>query len=77
LPGHLEAVRKSYGGPLVFARDLMVFNVTKDQVKWRMAVTAGTTWPNKEFHDEGFKKLPRGEKLKMSQWLLDKVMFQK
>ncbi len=42
-----------------------------------MAVTAGTTWPNKEFHDEGFKKLPRGEKLKMSQWLLDKVMFPK
>jgi len=77
LPGHLEAVRTHYAGPLVFARDLMVFNVTKDQVKTRMAVTASTTWPNKEFHDEGFKRLPRGEKLKMSQWLLDKVMFPK
>lgn len=75
LPGHIEAVRKNYSGPLVFARDLMVFNVTREQVRWRMAVTASTTWPNKQFHSEAFNTLPRGEKLEMSQWLTTRAMF--
>jgi ribonuclease Z len=34
----MTAVRKVYDGPLTIARDLMVINVTKDEIKVRMAV---------------------------------------
>jgi len=33
----MDAVRKTYDGPLALARDLMVINVTKEQIKVRMA----------------------------------------
>jgi hypothetical protein len=31
-PGRIEAVRKHYNGPLVFARDFTVINVTRDAI---------------------------------------------
>ena len=34
----MEGVRKTYDGPLVLARDLMVINVTKEDIRVRMAV---------------------------------------
>jgi ribonuclease Z len=34
----MDAVRSTYDGPLALARDLMVINVTKDNIKVRMAV---------------------------------------
>jgi len=34
----MDGVRKTYDGPLVLARDLMVINVTKETIKVRMAV---------------------------------------
>jgi len=77
LPGHLAAVRTHYQGPLEFARDLMVFNVTPDQIKTRMAVVSHETWPNKEFHEDGFQKLPRGKRMEMSPWLKASVLFPK
>lgn len=77
LPGHLEAVRKHYDGPLAFARDFTVINVTREAVTTRQAVVSDETWPNKEFHGEGFRKLPRGEKLQMSRWLADRQLFPK
>lgn len=77
LPGQIAAVRMHYDGPLEFARDLMVFNVTKDQIKTRMANVSSETWPNKEFHGEGFRKLPRGERLVMSSWLADRILYPK
>jgi len=42
-----------------------------------MAVVSNETWPNKEFHGEGFQKLPRGERLKMSSWLSERTLFPK
>ncbi len=77
LPRHIAAIRKTYDGPLEFARDLMVFNVTKARIRTRMAVVSNETWPNKEFHGEGFQKLPRGERLKMSSWLSERTLFPK
>jgi len=38
-------VRKTYDGPLALAVDYMVFNVTKDDVKVRMAVINEDVWP--------------------------------
>ena len=42
-----------------------------------MAVVSGEIWPNKEFHDEGFKTLPRGKRLTMSAWLSERMLFPK
>lgn len=40
-----KAIRKTYRGPLMLAQDLMVFNVTPEEVRTRMAVTNKRVWP--------------------------------
>ncbi len=45
LPVMLEEVRKTYDGPLAMATDYMVFNVTKDDVRVRMAAVEEEIWP--------------------------------
>jgi ribonuclease Z len=43
-PGVLERIRKTYDGPLSLAKDYMVWNVTKDDIKVRMAAIDHETW---------------------------------
>ncbi len=43
-PGVLERVRKTYDGPLSMAKDYMVWNVTKDDIRVRMAAFEHETW---------------------------------
>ncbi len=43
-PGVLERIRKTYDGPLSLAQDYMVWNVTKDDIKVRMAVINHESW---------------------------------
>ena len=69
-------VRLHYSGPLTLARDLMVFNVTKEDVHVRMAVVSDHVWPNKEDH-EGFRTARRAERPKMSEWLTKAILFPK
>src|SRR5262249_11735213 len=69
-------VRRHYQGPLALARDLMVFNVTPDEVRVRMAVTPDHVWPNKERHD-AFRAAPRKPRPQMSRWLADQHLFPK
>jgi ribonuclease Z len=45
LPGVMEQVRKTYDGPVSFATDYMVWNITKDDIKVRMAVVEEAVWP--------------------------------
>jgi ribonuclease Z len=71
-----QAIRTHYQGPLVLAKDMMVFNVTAERIVTRMAVTSADVWPNKEHHEE-FKKAPRKERMKMSPWLSEKQIFPK
>jgi ribonuclease Z len=75
-PACEAAIRKYYKGPLALAKDFMVFNVTREQVVVRMAVTSSHTWPNKEFHEE-FRRAPRKERMQMSSWLAEKQIFPK
>lgn len=44
-PAVLRDVRKTYDGPLALAQDYMVFNVTKDDIKVRMAAIEEAVWP--------------------------------
>jgi len=39
-----DRIRKTYDGPLSLAEDFMVWNVTKDDIRVRMAVTEEHTW---------------------------------
>ena len=39
-----DRIRKTYSGPLSLAEDFMVWNVTKDDIRVRMAVTEEHTW---------------------------------
>ena len=45
MPRILEQIRSTYDGPLALATDLMVFNVTKDDIKVRMPVIEEDVWP--------------------------------
>jgi ribonuclease Z len=70
-------MRKHYDGPLALAQDLMVFNVTPDDIRVRLAVTATHVWPNKERHDS-FRAAPRTKPgPTMSRWLADAQLFPK
>ena len=39
-----DRIRTSYDGPLSLAEDFMVWNITKDDIKVRMAVVEEATW---------------------------------
>lgn len=43
-PAVYDRIRKTYDGPLSLAEDFMVWNVTKDEIRTRMAVTDEHTW---------------------------------
>jgi ribonuclease Z len=43
-PGVYERVRSTYDGPLSLAEDFMVWNVTKDGIRERMAIIDEHTW---------------------------------
>ncbi len=44
-PQIIEEVRSTYGGPFELAVDYMVFNVTKDSIRVRMAAVDEDIWP--------------------------------
>jgi ribonuclease Z len=41
---YYDSIRQTYDGPLSIGSDLMVWNVTKDQVTERMAVVTPNAW---------------------------------
>ena len=45
LPGVIQQVRTTYDGPVSFATDYMVWNITKDDIRVRMAVADEAIWP--------------------------------
>lgn len=45
LPGVIQQVRTTYDGPVSFSTDYMVWNVTKDDIRVRMAVADEAIWP--------------------------------
>jgi ribonuclease Z len=45
VPLVLRDIRRAYDGPLALAVDYMVFNITKDDIKVRMAAVDEDIWP--------------------------------
>ena len=67
----LEAVRQTYDGPLVFATDLMVWNVTKEAITMREAVIPDRVTPPST--TGAYKKAPRSGEATMSKYIMDGV----
>ena len=42
--GIYDAIRETYDGPLSMATDMMVWNITKDEIRERMAVSTDEAW---------------------------------
>ena len=67
-------IRLSYDGPLVLARDGMVFNVSKDSINVRMLVGPKFTYPEILDHED-FSKAKRNKNTPMSNWLRESMLF--
>ena len=69
LPAIVSTVEEIYAGPVDYARDFMVWNVTKDGVRTRMAV------PNPEYYPMAPLQEKRieggGERYQTPEWVLD------
>ena len=63
-----DGIRKTYDGPLALARDLMVINVTKDDIVVRMASVDEYALPPDV--TEAYKKAPRTEEKSPSKYIL-------
>ena len=69
-PQVLRDIRRTYDGPLALATDYMVFNITKEDVRVRMAVVDEDIWPEAST----IPLVPPDPSLirtKFSQWLID------
>jgi ribonuclease Z len=76
-PEMASEIRKYYSGPLALADDLMVFNVTPEQVAVRMTVAAQHVWPSRPDKGEAFQKAPRDTRLMLSEPLRAAQLFPK
>jgi len=65
----MDGVRKTYDGPLVLARDLMVINVTKEKIKVRMAVVDDYVLPPTV--SKAYVEAPRSGQKKASKYITD------
>jgi ribonuclease Z len=63
----MDGVRKTYGGPLALARDLMVINATKKKIVTRMAVVDEYVLPPDV--TQAYKDAPRSENKKTSEYI--------
>ncbi len=63
----MDGVRKTYDGPLALARDLMVFNVTKDKITVRMAVVDEYVLPPDV--TQAYIDAPRSDRKKSSEYI--------
>jgi ribonuclease Z len=64
----MDGVRKTYDGPLVLARDLMVINVTKETIKVRMASVDEYVLPPNV--TQAYKDAPRTDTKAPSEYIL-------
>jgi ribonuclease Z len=67
LPVMIADARKTYDGPLVFAQDYMVFNITKKDIKVRMSAVDEDIYPEPATRP---KESPSGDSLTFSKFIL-------
>ena len=71
----LEEIRTTYDGPLTLAEDMVVWNVTADDIIVRQAAVADNVWPTHTKEDAAiFPKLRRGAQVVPSKWVQDGLL---
>ncbi len=65
-PNVIADIRKSYGGKLALADDMMVWNITKEEIVVRMAVYPDEVWPAT---DVKARPPTLSERINRSDWL--------
>jgi ribonuclease Z len=68
LPGVMDAVQQVYDGPVDYAQDFMVWNITKEGVRTRMAVPNREAYPTPPLHEK--KITEGGERYQTPDWVL-------
>ena len=69
LPATIRTVEQVYDGPVDYARDFMVWNVTKDGVRTRMAVPNPEYYPTPPLRE---KQITAGDdRYRTPEWILD------
>jgi ribonuclease Z len=66
-PDTLRDIRKTYGGPLTLADDLLVWNINTDGVRVRRVIGTDEAWPAASPHPPG--PPDRSERTEQSEWL--------
>jgi ribonuclease Z len=66
LPGMMDAVQQVYGGTVDYAQDFMVWNITKDGVRTRMAVPNRESFPTPPLAE---KVVDRSNPYKQPEWI--------
>ena len=77
LPAVLKGVRQTYEGPVSFATDYMVWNVTKDDIRVRMAAVNDEVWPLPATRPKVVKQeraQSYGEFTKSGEWMMRDVL---
>jgi len=69
LPEVVTAVRKTYGGPVDFAVDGRVWNITKDEINTRVAMLNSQPFPPPSVTPRQ-QAAPGGEKYQIPEWIL-------
>ena len=69
-PAIRQAIEESYRGPLTLAHDMMVFNVTAEQITVRESSTPYNIWPPLA-DKKKFSEAERASSIPLSEWLKD------
>ena len=64
-------IRSTYDGPLTLAKDLLVWNVTDDEIKVREVVAQEAVWPAKSPYGT---VPPEGDREELPPWLVDGIL---
>ena len=72
LPSVREGIRETYDGPLSMAEDLMTWNISKDKITERMAVSPDRAWavdgPSRQPPPERGRPSPMSDFIKEGEW---------
>ncbi len=69
-----QGVEKTYDGPVALAQDLMVINVSKEEIAVRMAETNPLHWPPQQKKRDKKPEFASFSEAKIPQWLGDTII---
>ena len=69
-----EGVETTYDGPVALAQDLMVINVSEDDIAVRMAETNPLVWPSQPERPDKKPELASFSKAKIPEWLDETII---